>query len=67
MKSAFKALLVLVFLGGTLAACGGGTTNNSVSTTTVGDELAALETAYANDLLTEKEYNAQRKKILAKK
>lgn len=67
MKPAFKALLILIFLGGTLAACGGGTTNNSMSTTTVGDELAALEEAYAKDLLTEKEYDAQRKKILAKK
>ncbi len=41
------------------------TTN--VTTTTVGQELADLETAYKNGLLTEKEYNKKRAEILKKK
>ncbi|SFK83498.1 hypothetical protein [Shimia haliotis] len=64
MKSALKTLIALAFIGMTVSACGGGTTNNNVQTTTIGQELESLEAAYKQGLLTEKEYEQQRKKIL---
>ena len=65
MKSSAKFLMVMVLAGMTLSACGnGGNTTNNVQTTTVGEELEALEVAYAKGLLTDDEYEAQRKKIL---
>lgn len=64
MKSALKTLMALTLVAVTVSACGGGTTNNNVQTTTVGEELASLETAYKQGLLTDKEYEQQRKKIL---
>ncbi|WP_299354000.1 SHOCT domain-containing protein [uncultured Shimia sp.] len=68
MKATAKLLMVMVVAGMTLSACGnGGNTTNQVTTTTVGEELEALETAYAKGLLTEDEYEKQRKKILSKK
>ncbi|CUK05895.1 SHOCT domain-containing protein [Shimia thalassica] len=68
MESIAKIAGALAVAGLLLSACGnGGNTTNNVSTTTVGEELASLETAYASGLLTEKEYEAQRKKILEKK
>ena len=68
MKPITKALFVLVLTGMTLSACGSHSkTTNNVSTTTVGAELEALEKAHNEGLLTEKEYDAQRKKILSKK
>ncbi len=66
MRFASKSLVVLVLVGMTLSACGGGTTNN-VQATTVGQELEALEAAHAKGLLTDKEYEQQRKKILKNK
>lgn len=68
MKSMSKIVFALAIVGMTLSACGnGGNTTNSMQTTTVGEELEALEVAYAKGLLDEKEYNSQRKKILSKK
>ncbi|PSL20184.1 hypothetical protein [Shimia abyssi] len=67
MKLALKSLLVVAFLGASLSACGNSTTENTVAATTVGDELAALEKAYADGLLSEKEYKDQREKILDRK
>ncbi len=68
MKPITKALFVLVLTGMTLSACGSSSkTTNNVSTTTVGEELASLEKAHAEGLLTEKEYEALRKNILSKK
>lgn len=67
MNSAAKTLMVLALAGMTLSACGnGGNTTNQMSTQTLGQELADLERAYAGGLLTEKEYNEQRKKLLKK-
>lgn len=67
MKSSTKLLMALILAGMTLSACGnGGNTTNHVATTTVGEELEALEVAYAKGLLTDKEYEQQRKKILSK-
>ena len=68
MKSMTKIVCAFAIVGLTLSACGnGGNTTNKVQTTTVGEELEALEVAYAKGLMNEKEYNAQRKKILNNK
>lgn len=68
MKSMTKIVFTLALVGMTLSACGnGGNTTNSMQTTTVGEELEALEAAYAKGLMSEKEYTDQRKKILSKK
>lgn len=65
MKSSAKILVVMLLAGMTLSACGnGGNTTNNVQAVSVGEQLEALEVAYAKGLLTEKEYNDQRKKIL---
>lgn len=68
MKSIVKIACALAIVGMTVSACGnGGNTTNQVQTTTVGQELEALEAAYAKGLLSEKEYEDQRAKILKKK
>ncbi|SHI98002.1 hypothetical protein SAMN05444000_10495 [Shimia gijangensis] len=68
MRSITKIVCALAIVGMTVSACGnGGNTTNQVQTTTVGQELEALEVAYAKGLLNEKEYEDQRKKILKKK
>lgn len=67
MKTVAKSFMVLTLMGMTLSACGnGGNTTNNVSTTTLGQELADLDKAYAGGLLTEKEYQDQRKALLNK-
>ncbi|MEQ9694243.1 hypothetical protein [Shimia sp. SDUM112013] len=68
MESTAKIFAALAVAGLLVSACGnGGNTTNNVTTTTVGEELASLEKAYGEGLLTEKEYEAQRKKILDRK
>ena len=69
MQTSVKTLmaLTLVAMTLTLTACGGSKTTNNVQTTTVGQELEALEVAYAKGLMTEKEYETQRKRILKSK
>ncbi len=67
MKSVTKTLLALTLMALTVSACGGGTSNTTVQTTTVGEELASLEQAYGQGLMSEKEYKDQRKKIMNKK
>ncbi|MGR3714966.1 MAG: hypothetical protein ACU0A6_17805 [Shimia sp.] len=64
MKPALKTLMALTLVAMTVSACGGSKTTNNVQTTTVGEELASLEAAHAQGLLTDKEYSDQRKKIL---
>ncbi len=64
MTTALKTLMALTLVAMTVSACGGGTANTTVQTATVGEQLASLEEAYANGLVTEKEYKQQRKKIL---
>ncbi|MBO9396514.1 hypothetical protein J7399_02960 [Shimia sp. R9_1] len=61
-----KTLMALSLAALTLSACGGGNANTTttVQTATVGEQLASLEDAYAQGLLTDKEYKQQRKKIL---
>ncbi len=47
-----------------LAGCGGGTTTTVQQTETQGQQLMDLKEAYDNGVITEKEYEATRKKIL---
>ncbi len=67
MKPALKTLMALTLVAMTVTACGSSKTTNNVQTTTIGEELASLETAYRQGLLTEKEYTDQRKRILNSK
>ncbi|SFL46409.1 hypothetical protein [Shimia aestuarii] len=67
MKTVAKSFVVLALMGMTLSACGNSTTKNNVTTTTVGAELEALDKAYSDGLLNEKEYKQQREKILKRK
>ena len=65
MTGMLKMVLVLAALSVPLTACGRSarqTTN--VKTTTVGQEVADLDAAYKNSLLSESEYNKKRKEIL---
>ena len=65
MTSALKTLMALTLVAMTVSACGGGgNSTTTVQTVTIGDQLASLEKAYAEGLVTEKEYKDQRKKIL---
>lgn len=59
--------LVSVVLLGTLAVAGSGCSRDSkveARTTTVGQELQDLDAARSKGLLTEEEYNKQRKEIM---
>ncbi|GAA6182454.1 MULTISPECIES: hypothetical protein [unclassified Shimia] len=65
MISATKTLMALALVAMTVSACGGGgNSTTNVQTITVGEQLASLEKAYAEGLVTDKEYKQQRKKIL---
>ena len=59
-------IMVLMMLG--LAGCGGGgakvQTDQSTYTTTLGKELQDLEEAYKKGLLTEREYENSKKKLV---
>ena len=64
----YAVLLITLVLTGTvfLNGCGGGgaKVNSQITTTTMGQELEDLESAYKKGLLTESEYKEQRKAIL---
>jgi hypothetical protein len=65
---AFGIGMVLVAMVGVSGCCGGGSTTvkdqSSVTTTTLGDELKALKDAYDQGIITEKEYNKSKEKII---
>lgn len=63
-KSILGAAIVTVVLG--LSACGGSTTTVK-QTETQGQQLLDLKTAYDSGVITEKEYNSTKKKILSGK
>lgn len=67
MKSV-RLLAVATLMLSTLSACGGGGAKVSTEThtTTVGQELLDLDKAYQNGLISEKEYNKTRKKIMSR-
>ena len=65
MKTTMKTLMALTLVAMNVSACGGGgNSTTTVQTVTIGEQLASLEKAYAEGLVTEKEYKQQRKKIL---
>jgi len=67
----FRIVLMMVFLvtAAGFTGCGGGGAElkSHTTTTTVGQELTDLETAYKKGVITEKEYNTAKKKILDRK
>ena len=65
MKAIVAAALVLSLAA--LAACGGGgsQTTNVVRSTTIGQELQDLAAAHEKGAIDDKEYAAQKRKILA--
>jgi len=57
-------IIVMVSLGG---CCGGGSTvknESTTNTTTLGDELKALKDAYDQGIISEKEYNESKEKLI---
>ena len=68
---AFRIGLMMMFLVTTagFSGCGGGGAElkSNTTTTTVGQELMDLESAYKKGVITEKEYNNAKKKILERK
>jgi len=70
MKKLGVIILIAIFLAGmsfTLSGCGGGPkTNVSAQTTTLGQELVDLQQAYEKGIITEKEYNDLKKKVMKK-
>lgn len=65
-------LFAALLLGGALAACGGepgvrATTTQNVNNTTKGQELLDLKQAYDQGIITEREYERQKEKILDRK
>ena len=67
MKSLYT-LAITTLLVSSLSACGGGgaKVSNQTHSTTVGQELLDLDKAYQSNLISEKEYNKSRKRILAR-
>jgi len=47
-----------------IAGCGGGDSSVQASTTTVGQELTDLKKAYDEGIITEKEYEESKERIL---
>jgi hypothetical protein len=62
LKLGTACLVLLLTL--TLIGCGGPRLRNEVQSTTKGQELLDLNQAREQGLITEKEYNQQKKKIL---
>ncbi|MBW1960561.1 MAG: hypothetical protein JRJ04_03810 [Deltaproteobacteria bacterium] len=61
------AVVIVLAVGTTFLGCGGGGTNVQQSTTTIGQELIDLDKAYKQGVITEKQYNEQKIKILKKR
>ena len=61
------AVVIVLMVGTTFLGCGGGGAKVQQSTTTVGQELIDLEKAHKEGIITEKQYNDQKKKILNRK
>ena len=58
------ALIVLFTLSLVLSGCGGGSTEVRATNTTMGQELTDLQAAKDQGLLTDKEYEKAKQKIL---
>ena len=64
--SVVAVVIFTIVMGGLFVGCGGGGTQVKQSTTTLGQELTDLQTAYEKGIITEKEYNRAKKDILNK-
>lgn len=66
MRTLCVVMLIVFCLG--FASCGGGGADvkQETNTTTLGKQLEDLDSAYKKGLLSEKEYNEARKKIMKK-
>lgn len=67
MSRKLLTLAAAVFIATAVSACGGGdTTIKAADTTTTGQQLIDLQKARDSGAITQKEYDAQKKKILSK-
>ena len=57
-------VIFTIVMGGLFVGCGGGGASVQQSTSTVGQELTDLQSAYEKGIITEKEYNKTKKGIL---
>jgi hypothetical protein len=70
MMRAFKIVfigLMIILAAGMTGCCGGGSTvknETKTTTTTLGDELKDLKDAYDKGIISEKEYNESKEKII---
>lgn len=66
-----SVMAIAMLVVGPMTGCGGGSGSKSgdqtVVTTTKGQELQDLDAAYKKGIITEKEYEEQKKAILKKK
>jgi len=64
-----RVVTVFIFLtlGVGFVGCGGGGADIKATNTTVGQELMDLEKVYKDGIITEKEYNNTKAKILKRK
>lgn len=62
------AVVLLLAYSGAMLGCGGSSADvkQQTTTTTLGQELQDLDDAYKKGLMSEKEYNEARKKIMKK-
>ncbi len=62
------ALVLIVLVSVNFAACGGGKTDvkseSATITTTLGQELQDLDKAYKDGIITEKEYEKAKKRLI---
>jgi len=66
-KVCVVALVIFtIVMGGLFVGCGGGSTNVQQSSTTLGQELTDLQAAHEKGLMSDKEYEKARKKIMKK-
>jgi uncharacterized membrane protein len=68
INKTFWVGMVFLALMGFYGCCGGGSTTvkdqSMTTTTTLGDELKSLKDAYDQGIITEKEYNTSKERII---
>jgi hypothetical protein len=67
MKKTIACIVCGLLLMGFVISCGGGGAKVDARGTTVGQELIDLDKAYKEGVITEKQYNDQKKAILKRK